>query len=683
MSEQPPTGPKQNLNISDNASFENVQMGGIAGRDLNLNQIQGKVVNVTVYDRIHAPDGLSKQSAKKAKSLTHEEYLWRRVLLDKVKNFWIKGFLQNSLHTKALIELGLEKRLDLVQRAFGEMEEFPEKSRQLIPEDRKTIDIFNQMGAGRTLLILGEPGAGKTISLLKLAESLIARTEKDLSQPIPVVFNLSSWASKKQTISEWLIQELLDKYKVSKPLGKAWVEQQQLLLLLDGLDEVKVEHRNPCVQALNQFMQTHGVTEMVICSRIKDYEILSERLNLQSAICIQPLTDEQIYQYLNQAGAKLAALKALLQQDAKFREFATSPLILSVMSLTYQGCLSKELCSLNSTEGWQSRLFNNYIERMLQRRKNNPQYSQEKTIRWLIWLAKRMSEEKLTVFLIEQMQPSWLKINFQRWTYSIIIILLSGGTVGLIYGIIIVSFYPLSLAILVGVIIGSLAGIFWFLFRENIVPSSSLAFSYKRTINSLFKGSILGCLLGIILGIIFWIFFDFKIALDLLIRQGLSFGLITGIPLSLILSFNHYEIEKKQPIPNQGIWSSLKNSLLLGLIGLIIVQFISTSLPILDVLFCKLGINCYLNFSPSEIPLFAKIVAGMAFGLYGTGEVCIKHFILRLYLYLNNCKPWDYAKFLDYATERIFLQKIGGSYMFIHRMLLEHFAQMELEQRQN
>jgi hypothetical protein len=50
------------------------------------------------------------------------------------------------------------------------------------------------MGEGRTLLILGEPGAGKTIALLKLAEDLIVGTTPDLRQQIPVVFNLSSWA---------------------------------------------------------------------------------------------------------------------------------------------------------------------------------------------------------------------------------------------------------------------------------------------------------------------------------------------------------------------------------------------------------------------------------------------------------------------------------------------------------
>jgi hypothetical protein len=45
------------------------------------------------------------------------------------------------------------------------------------------------------------------------------------------------------------------------------------------------------------------------------------------------------------------------------------------------------------------------------------------------------------------------------------------------------------------------------------------------------------------------------------------------------------------------------------------------------------------------------------------------------YLWWYGYIPWNYARFLDYATERIFLQKVGG-YIFIHRLLLEHFAQM-------
>jgi len=60
-------------------------------------------------------------------------------------------------------------------------------------------------------------------------------------------------------------------------------------------------------------------TEIVICSRIKDYEILSTRLQLQGAISIQALTLEQINQYLEQAGNQLEAVKALLQEDTELQ----------------------------------------------------------------------------------------------------------------------------------------------------------------------------------------------------------------------------------------------------------------------------------------------------------------------------------------------------------------------------
>ena len=36
--------------------------------------------------------------------------------------------------------------------------------------------------------------------------------------------------------------------------------------------------------------------------------------------------------------------------------------------------------------------------------------------------------------------------------------------------------------------------------------------------------------------------------------------------------------------------------------------------------------------------------------------------------------PLNYVCFLDYATARIFLRKVGGGYIFVHRMLLEYFA---------
>jgi hypothetical protein len=59
--------------------------------------------------------------------------------------------------------------------------------------------------------------------------------------------------------------------------------------------------------------------------------------------------------------------------------------------------------------------------------------------------------------------------------------------------------------------------------------------------------------------------------------------------------------------------------------------------------------------------------------------VFIRHFILRFILWLDSSILWNYARFLDYCTERLLLQRIGGRYRFIHKLLQDHFAAMPLE----
>ena len=106
------------------------------------------------------------------KELNSEEYRQRTVLLSKVKEYWIKGVLEKSLFTEAMIELGLEERSDIIERPFIGFE-ISEKSRKILPTGTDATEFFKQIGDGRTLLILGAPGSGKTITLLKLAQNRI------------------------------------------------------------------------------------------------------------------------------------------------------------------------------------------------------------------------------------------------------------------------------------------------------------------------------------------------------------------------------------------------------------------------------------------------------------------------------------------------------------------------------
>ena len=54
----------------------------------------------------------------------------------------------------------------------------------------------------------------------------------------------------------------------------------------------------------------------------------------------------------------------------------------------------------------------------------------------------------------------------------------------------------------------------------------------------------------------------------------------------------------------------------------------------------------------------------------------IKHYALRLILWLNGYTPFNFIKFLDHCAKLILLKKVGGGYIFIHRMLLDYFADL-------
>ena len=406
MSESSPLNPQQHLNVSDGSSIKDSQLGGIAGQDLNVTQIQGSVVNLSIHDWI---DG--SKAVMKPKFLTRYEYRQRQALLTKIKKDWITDVLEKSLHSKALIELQQEARPDVVPSRITNTDEFPEEHSQPLSEETSAIHLFKEIEEGKTLLILGEPGSGKTTTLLRIAQDLITQAEKNVGQFIPVVLNLSSWASERQSIGDWLVQELDSLYLVPKALSKKWIENQDLILLLDGLDEVKANRREACVQAVNEFRKSHGLTQIVISSRIQDYEALSSRLQVQSAVCLKLLTQEQIKQYLDRAGSQLEGVKTLLQEDEALQELAKSPLILSVIALAYRGKPAEELPHYGSIEERRKHLLDAYIERMFRRKGVEKKYPKAKVKHYLSWLAQELHRTSQSVFLIERMQPNWLPSN--------------------------------------------------------------------------------------------------------------------------------------------------------------------------------------------------------------------------------------------------------------------------------
>ena len=620
------------------------------------------------------------QANPRTQQLTRQEYRQRQSLLSHVKGAWIEGVLEPSLHNRTLLKLDLETRSDAVEHSFRGADKSP-----TVPDESlewlRTTEIFEQMGTGRTLLILGDPGSGKTIELLKLAERLIERTEEDLSRPVPVVLNLSSWAIERLSIADWLVEDLKDQYGASKALVKKCVEQEELLLLIDGLDEVQTEYRNDCVSALNQFLEDHSTTEMVVCSRLQDYEKLSERLKLRSAIYIRPITPEYIDWYLEDVGKPLAGLKTVLNQDKKLEEFAQTPLILNVMSWAYYEYSAIEVLNqLSSTRQRRQRLFDTYIKRMFDRKELPQAYSSKQTQQWLTWLARQMNQTSQTSFFIEKLQPGWLQMSTERMAYDVGRTLFIPLTVAISFGLIFSIFWllsgltesqvkPLGIKptefLLVDAILALGLGIIFFMmqnffsmgiegknkFRKDIETVETLKWSWREAKNGL---------ISVRKGI--WRAFVL-IPLGWLIPLLYLISLLVMSPfMVLIFGFRGPTIPEDRGTPNIGIRRSVLNAGILGILAMGFAMLLSYPF-----LFLGHWSSSFLQYVALIIPAIFGVVAG-------GGDAAIKHLYLRVILYLKGYSPWNYTRFLNDATDRLFMKQAGRSYIFIHRMLQDHFA---------
>src|SRR5216110_142967 len=88
------------------------------------------------------------------------------------------------------------------------------------------------------------------------------------------------------------------------------------------------------------------------------------------------------------------------------------------------------------------------------------------------------------------------------------------------------------------------------------------------------------------------------------------------------------------------------------------------------------GIRGWLILGTGFSIIFSALLAMQFFFSYG-GKAFIAHYILRWYLWRDGDLPFNTIPFLDYAAERILLRKVGGGYIFAHRLLLEYFADLK------
>lgn len=638
----------------------------------------------------------------------------RQVMLQRVYDFWVRGVLESSLHHEVLIELGMEERKEAVEYPWEMVVQRPHQANHQLPPNTRIIDVFDE--AGGSLLILGEPGSGKTTMLLELARQLIARAQADPLQPIPVVFNLSSWAEKRLPLAKWVVEELNTKYGVAKEIAQRWVGNDNLILLLDGLDEVAAKNRDECIAAINQLPQSF-MGAQVVCCRCFEYKALTTRLHFQNCVVLQELTLERVYLYLAQLGPEASGLRGIIEQQAQLQALACSPLMLSIMLMVYQD-LSSGAVELSASEDLvREYLLAAYVKRMFERRGVSKDFSPEQTIKWLSFLAKTMKEHSQTTLFIEQINISWLPSKNLQRLYSISLRAMGGAVffvVGVFSallgdGLLLLALPDQYKTVLVGSIarFGIAAGLAFllssiFASKRWVIPLVAavtgvlmLATRPDQPVNFFIIGIVFG-LPGAIGGTPFaqrqivqvndslrwnwkrlvWSILGgviLSVAVALLSQSDkLENALEVGIPVTLLLillsSINRAENIESRTQPNQGIYRSVRNGLWIagGAITITLVFGIFISV---------------LSYTIFWVAFSLLIVGpvGLATWLYFGGHAGVQHSLLRFVLWRNGFLPRQLIDFLDYAVDRIFLRKIGSSYIFVHQWLQEYFALLKIK----
>lgn len=173
--------------------------------------------------------------------------------------------------------------------------------------------VFADRVPTRRLVVLGEPGSGKTMLLVRLLLDLAARRERAGGRgEVPVLFSLASWDPAREELFDWMVRRLaLDYPDVCGPASlsggqkrrRALLDRRLILPILDGFDELPYALRKAALDAINRALPL-GMG-LILTSRTGEYRCalapasgLSSKLVGAAGIELLPLRPTDAAAYL-------------------------------------------------------------------------------------------------------------------------------------------------------------------------------------------------------------------------------------------------------------------------------------------------------------------------------------------------------------------------------------------------
>jgi NACHT domain len=172
------------------------------------------------------------------------------------------------------------------------------------------VEVLRRVPTGR-LVVLGEPGAGKTMLMVRLVLDLLAR--RTVGGPVPILVSVASWNPVEQNLQGWLVGQLTLDYPalgLAPPAGLQEPTQAAALLasglilpILDGLDEIPEAVRGSAISRINDALRPGEY--MVATCRSRQYRDairpeagVEVTLRAAAAIELRPLNADAVRHYL-------------------------------------------------------------------------------------------------------------------------------------------------------------------------------------------------------------------------------------------------------------------------------------------------------------------------------------------------------------------------------------------------
>jgi hypothetical protein len=280
------------------------------------------------------------------------------------------------------------------------------------------VNVLARVPTGR-LVVLGEPGAGKTMLMVRLVLDLLAR--RAAGGPVPILASIASWNPAGQDLQGWLAGQLMIDHPAlaaASPTGRreptqaaALLASRHVLMILDGLDEIPEAVRGPAISRINDALRPGE--QLVLACRSQQYRDAvrpegGAEVTLHGAAAVQlnPLDADAVRAYLCPATsgpgtqARWAPVLAELDTPAPVGRALETPLMVGLARAIYSprpGELAgrlrdpAELCDpgLADRATVEALLFDAFIPAAY---RQNPasHWKVPKAERWLVFLARHL-----------------------------------------------------------------------------------------------------------------------------------------------------------------------------------------------------------------------------------------------------------------------------------------------------